>query len=91
MISPQMARIDEHLQGLRLRERLEALLQKAANQALSYADFLDRALSEEVAAKTATHVTMRRSLARFPFVKGLDSCVEHGENLVLLGPPSPVS
>ena len=54
------------------------------------------------------HVTMRTNLARFPFIKGLDSfdftyqpsvdrkqiqklslChfVEHGENLVLLGPP----
>ena len=34
MIAPQMARIDEHLQCLRLttvRERLEALLQKAAS------------------------------------------------------------
>src|SRR5260370_5720520 len=57
---------------------------------------------------TAKHVTMRTQLARFPFVKSLDSfdfsyqpsidrkqiqtlsmChfVEHGENLVILGPP----
>ena len=91
-----------------MRERLEALLQEAATQELSYADFLDRVLTEEVATKTAKHVTMRTSLARFPFVKGLDSfdfgyqpavdrkqiqtlslChfVEHGDNLVLLGPP----
>ena len=114
MMSPQMARVDEHLQRLRLntvRERLGALLQDASAQELSYADFLDRVLSEEVAAKTAKHVTMRTSLARFPFVKGLDSfdfgyqpsvdrkqiqklslChfVEHGENLVLLGPPGVV-
>ena len=111
MMSPQMTRLDEHLQRLRLsavRERLEALLQEAAAQELSYADFLDRLLSEEVEAKTAKHVTMRTSLARFPFIKGLDSfefgyqpsvdrkqvqklslChfVEHGENVVLLGPP----
>ena len=81
-------------------------------QELSYADFLDGLLSEEVSAKTAKHVTMRTNLARFPFIKGLDSfdftyqpsvdrkqiqklslChfVEHGENLVLLGPPSRVS
>ena len=62
------------------------------------------------AARTDTllHVTRRTNLARFPFIKGLDSfdfgyqpsvdrkqiqklslChfVEHGENLVLLGPP----
>ena len=60
MMSPQMARIDEHLQRLRLttvRERLEALLQEAATQELSYADFLDRVLSEEVATKTARHVS----------------------------------
>ena len=111
MTSPQMTRLDEHLQRLRLntvRERLEALLQEASEKELSYADFLDGLLSEEVSAKTAKHVTMRTNLARFPFIKGLDSfdfgyqpsvdrkqiqklslChfVEHGENLVLLGPP----
>ena len=111
MMSPQMVRLDEHLQRLRLttvRERLEALLQDAAEKELSYADFLDGLLSEEVSTKTAKHVTMRTNLARFPFIKGLDSfdfvyqpsvdrkqiqklslChfVEHGENLVLLGPP----
>jgi DNA replication protein DnaC len=65
-------------------------------------------LTEEVAAKTAKNITMRTSLARFPFVKGLDafdfsyqpsldkkqlmqlvSChfIEHGDNVVILGPP----
>jgi DNA replication protein DnaC len=107
----QLERIQEHLQRLRLfksRERLEALLQDASARELSYADFLDQVLTEEVTAKTAKHVTMRTSLARFPFVKGLEAfdfsyqpsldrkqiqalatCrfVEHGENVVLLGPP----
>jgi DNA replication protein DnaC len=112
MSSPaQLERIQEHLQRLRLfksRERLEALLQEASADERSYADFLDQVLTEEVTAKTAKHVTMRTSLARFPFVKGLESfdlryqpsvvrkqiqtlatCrfVEHGENVVLLGPP----
>ena len=76
MTSPQMARLDEHLQRLRLntvRERVEALLQEASEKELSYADFLDGLLSEEVSAKTAKHVTMRTNLARFPFIKGLDS------------------
>ena len=62
MTSPQMARLDEHLQRLRLntvRERVEALLQEASEKELSYADFLDGLLSEEVSAKTAKHVTMR--------------------------------
>ena len=107
----QMERLQEHLTRLRLfksRERLEALLQDATQDELSYADFLDRVLTEEVTAKTAKHITMRTSLARFPFVKGLDafdfpyqpsldkkqiqtlsSChfVEHGENVIILGPP----
>ena len=90
------------------RERLEALLQDGTTKECSYADFLDQVLSEEVVSKTAKHVTMRTQLARFPFVKGLESfdfsyqpsidkkqiqtlssChfVEHGENLVILGPP----
>jgi DNA replication protein DnaC len=37
------------------------------------ADFLDTLLTEEVASKTAKHVTMRTHLARFPFVKSLDT------------------
>ena len=109
--TPQLARLDEHLQRLRLfkiRERLEALVQDATTQEWSYTDFLDHLLTEEVTAKTEKNVAMRTNLARFPFVKGLDAfefpyqpsldkkqiqtlslChyLEHGENLVLLGPP----
>ena len=65
-------------------------------------------LGEEVAAKTSKKVTMRTSMARFPFVKPLEtfdvgyhpsidrkqvqalaSChfIEHGDNVVVLGPP----
>ena len=111
MNAAQLERLNDHLGRLRLvksRERLEALLQDASTKDLSYADFLDQLLSEEVASKTAKNVTMRTSLARFPFVKGLEqfdftyqpsldkkqvqtlaSChfIEHGENVVILGPP----
>jgi DNA replication protein DnaC len=111
MNAVQLERLSEHLQRLRLfksRERLEALLQQAATEELSYADFLDRVLGEEVASKTAKNISMRTSLARFPFVKTLEtfdfgyqpsldkkqmqqlaSChfIEHGENIVILGPP----
>lgn len=107
----QLERLNEQFQRLRLfksRERLEALLQEATTAELSYADFLDRLLTEEVSSKTAKNVTMRTSLARFPFVKSLESfdfgyqpsidkkqlqqlasChfIEHGENVLLLGPP----
>jgi DNA replication protein DnaC len=111
MSPAQLERLGEHLQRLRLfksRERLEALLQEAAAEEMSYVDFLDRVLGEEVASKAAKNITMRTNLARFPFVKTLDvfdfgyqpsidrkqiqtlaSChfIEHGENIVVLGPP----
>jgi DNA replication protein DnaC len=111
MSAAQMERLHEHMARLRLfksRERIEALLQKAAAEELPYADFLEQVLSEEVASKSAKNITMRTSLARFPFVKGLEgfefayqpsidkkqiavlaSChfIEHGENVVILGPP----
>src|SRR5262252_10712287 len=76
MTAAQLERLQEHMQRLRLfksRERLEALLQEATTKDASYADFLDTLLTEEVASKTAKHVTMRTHLARFPFVKGLDA------------------
>jgi DNA replication protein DnaC len=111
MSAAQLERLQEQMQRLRLfksRERLEALLQEATTKEASYADFLDTLLAEEVASKTAKHVTMRTHLARFPFVKSLEtfdfsyqpsldkkqiqtlsSChfIEHGENVVFLGPP----
>ncbi|MEP7152260.1 MAG: ATP-binding protein [Nitrospira sp.] len=61
------------LRLLKIRERLDALLQDAAAKDLSYADFLDQVLCEEVAAKAAKKITMRTSLARFPFVKSLEA------------------
>ncbi len=111
MNAAQLERLHEHMAKLRLtksQERLEALLQEAADRDLAYADFLDQLLTEEIAAKTAKNITMRTNLARFPFVKSLDafdfgyqpsldkkqlqnlaSChfIEHGENVVILGPP----
>jgi len=111
MTAAQLERVQGHLQRLRLfksGERLEALLQDATAKELSYADFLDGVLTEEVASKTQKHIMMRTNLARFPFVKSLDAfdfsyqpsldkkqlqalaaChyLEHGENLLILGPP----
>lgn len=111
MTPAQLERLQAHLQRLRLftsRERLEAVLQDATTKELSYADFLDQILTEEVTAKTTKNVAMRTALARFPFVKSLETfdfayqpsvdrkqiqtlslChfLEHGENVILLGPP----
>ena len=107
----QLERLGEHLRKLRLLksgERLEALLQLAAAQELPYADFLEQVLGEEVAAKTTKNIAMRTAMARFPFVKPLEtfdftyqpsidrkqfqtlaSChfIEHGDNVIVLGPP----
>lgn len=77
MTSPaQLERLGEHLRKLRLLksgERLEALLQQAAANDAPYADFLEQVLSEEVAAKTSKNVVMRTAMARFPFVKPLET------------------
>jgi DNA replication protein DnaC len=54
-------------------ERAEALLQQAAAQELPYADFLPQVLGEEVAARTSRNITMRPAMARFPFVKPLET------------------
>ncbi len=107
----QMERLSEHLTKLRLlksRERLEAMLQKAAAEEMAYADFLEQVLAEEVDAKTIRNIAMRTAMARFPYVKPLDtfdfgyqpsidkkqvqnlaSChfIEHGDNVLVLGPP----
>lgn len=111
MNAAQLERLHEQMAKLRLvksQERIEALLQEAADKELSYADMLDQLFTEEIASKTAKNITMRTSLARFPFVKSLEAfdfgyqpsldkkqvhslstChfIEHGENVVILGPP----
>jgi DNA replication protein DnaC len=111
MKAAQLERLQEQMAKLRLtksQERLEAVLQEAVDKELSYADFLDPLLTEELQSKTAKNITMRTNLARFPFVKGLEAfdfsyqpsldkkqvqnlanChfIEHGENVVILGPP----
>ena len=72
----QLERLGEYLRKLRLLksgERLEAVLQHAAAQELSYADFLEQVLGEEVAAKTSKNIAMRTAMARFPFVKPLET------------------
>ncbi len=72
----QLERLGEHLRKLRLLksgERLEALLQHAAAKELPYAEFLDQVLGEEVAAKTSKNIAMRTAMARFPFVKPLET------------------
>jgi DNA replication protein DnaC len=111
MNAAQLERLGDHMTRLRLfksRERLEALLQEAAGRELSYSDFLEQVLTEEVSAKTTKNIAMRTAMARFPFVKPLETFefayqpsidkkqvlalasshfIEHGENVIILGPP----
>src|ERR1700742_3060972 len=107
----QLERLGEHLRKLRLLksgERLEAMLQEAAARELPYAEFLEQVLGEEVAAKMSKNIAMRTAMARFPFVKPLETFdftyqpsvdrkqlqelasshyIEHGDNIIVLGPP----
>jgi len=76
MSTPQLERLLEHCQRLRLfqvAQELTARLEQAAKRELSYADFLDELLALEVGAKTAKHRQMRITMARFPFQKTLES------------------
>ena len=71
-------------------------------------EFLEQVLGVEVAAKASKNIAMRTAMARFPFVKPLEtfdfsyqpsidsklvqqlaSChfIEHGDNVIVLGPP----
>ena len=75
MIEPPLVRRQEHL-GTRTRftmqARRETCRQDASAQEVSSADFLDRLLAEEMAAKRANYVAMRTVLARFPDRKPLE-------------------
>ena len=76
MSSAQIERMHEHLRHLRLHQihsLLESSLEEAARSSLSYSDFLDGLLTQEVASKTEKNVAMRTAMARFPFVKTLES------------------
>src|SRR3972149_4578085 len=70
------ARVQEHLEKLKLI-RVAAVLDRvageAAQEALPYTEFLSRLLEEEVAVRLSRTVEMRTKLARFPFIKTLDT------------------
>jgi len=101
----------EHLKSLRLYkmvERLEGLLDEAAKGEWSYADVVSRLVEEQALARRDKGIAMRTAVARFPYLKTLESfdfkfqpsvdqkrikelalChfIEHGENVIFLGPP----
>ena len=75
MVNPQMERLERHLTRLRLtgtRVRLDALLEEGARSELSFLDFLDLVVREEVASKDAKRAKMRTLMARFPLDRHLE-------------------
>jgi len=71
-----LAQIQDNLKHLRLnriQERLETALEEASKSSLSYSDFLDQLLSQGVASKQEKYIAVRTSLAKFPYVKTLES------------------
>lgn len=69
------ARVIDHLSRLRLghiAERIDALLSEAAKKDITYLDFLDGLLAEEVASKQRKRIAMHVQIAHFPVVKTLD-------------------
>lgn len=76
MSTTQLARIQDNLRTLKLHrtfELIDSRLEDASKNNLSYSDFIDNLLSDEVAAKREKNIAMRTSMARFPFVKTLES------------------
>src|SRR5690606_4551469 len=61
-----------HLRLTRVSQLLPSLLEQAAQQELSYSDFLAGVLAAEVEAKREKHHSMRVQMARFPFQKTLE-------------------
>jgi len=75
MLDPQMERVHRHLTRLKLtatRDRLDALLQRAAKDEGTYLDFLDHLLTEEVATKDEKRTRMMTQIAHFPLKRTLE-------------------
>ena len=69
------ARVVDSLSRLRLghvAERVDALLSEAAKKDVTYLDFLDGLLAEELASKQRKRIAMHVQIAHFPAVKTLD-------------------
>jgi DNA replication protein DnaC len=76
MSTPLLDRLRSHCQRLRLHRletELPAVLEQAAKRDMPYSDFLDELLALEIRSKAEKHLTMRVSMARFPFQKTLDA------------------
>lgn len=76
MSSPLLQMTLENLKNLKLlktAEELENLLDEAAKEELTYLDFLSRVLQKEMELKRLRGILMRTTIAKFPYVKTLES------------------
>jgi DNA replication protein DnaC len=74
-MNAQIVRIQENLRHLKLHKihnLLESSLEEASRNNISYCDFLDQMLAQEVSAKVEKNIAMRTTMARFPFIKTLE-------------------
>ena len=76
MDNPIIAKLEENARLLKLHrisERIEATLETAGKDNPSYADFLLRVMDEELAVKREKQTSLATSMAKFPYVKTLES------------------
>lgn len=75
MTDPRMERLERHLTRLKLvstRECLDGLLEHGARGKMSFLDFLDHVIQEEITHKDAKRAQMRLQMARFPLNRRLE-------------------
>lgn len=76
MDNPQLLRIQDNLKLLKLNrtgQQLEILLQEAGKNDVSYSDFLDRLLEEEISLKCEKQMSLNTALAKLPYIKTLEA------------------
>jgi DNA replication protein DnaC len=75
MVDPRMERLERQLIRLKLlntREDLDGLLEKGARGKMSFLDFLDHVIQEEIASKDVKRARMRLQMAKFPLNRRLE-------------------
>lgn len=75
MVDPRMERLERHLTRLKLvstRERLDTLLETGSKGEMSFLDFLDHVIKEEVQSKDQKRARMRIQMAKFPLNRQLE-------------------
>ena len=75
MVDPRMERLERHLTRLKLtgtRTQLDALLETGARSEMSFLDFLDLVVQEEIASKDAKRAQLRIQMAKFPLNRRLE-------------------